>query len=206
VYFDPTNLEIHRAVARWFWDQEIHDWFGQHLHRLPPLDIRRYVIADRDKRAGRDWRQIVLNTHAQDRASCIVQDLETDPAYPTREDKARRFVELMGTSKGASRATYFRIRRRLEDEQRLVVEPVPPIQLRRRRPPGTLSQLELDSLEVPFPDRPEEETSPLDVPLREQFAQPIQGQAGGHTSPSPPVLDDTVAWEGQATQDEEEEK
>ena len=31
--------------------------------------------------ALRDWRQLVLKTHAQDRASCVVQDLEHDPAY-----------------------------------------------------------------------------------------------------------------------------
>jgi hypothetical protein len=205
LYFDPTNLEIHRAVARWYWDQEIHDWFGQHLHRLPPLDTRWYVIADRDKRAQRDWRQLLLKAHAQDRASCVVQDLERDPAYPTREDKARRFVEILGTAKGASRATYFRIRLRLEDEHRLVVEPVPPIQLRRTRPPGTPSLLELDSLEVPFPDQPEEETSPLDVPLREQFAQPIRGQAATPTSPPRPILDDSLPWEGRAGVQEEDE-
>ena len=38
LFHDPTNLEIHRAVARWYWDQEIHDWFGAHLNRLKPID------------------------------------------------------------------------------------------------------------------------------------------------------------------------
>ena len=55
LYFDPTNLEVHRAVARWYWDQQIHDYFGQHLSRLPPLDVRWYIHAYGDKLAGRDW-------------------------------------------------------------------------------------------------------------------------------------------------------
>lgn len=48
------------------------------------------------------------------RAVCIVPDLEGDPACPTREDKARRFTQLMGTAEGAPRATFFRLRLRLE--------------------------------------------------------------------------------------------
>ena len=206
LYFDPTNEEVHRAVARWYWDQEIHDWFGQHLRRLPPLDARWYVIAHQDKRSLRDWRQIVLKTHAASRASCVVQDLEQNPAYPTREDKARRFVELLGEGKGASRASYFRLRRRLEDAQQLVVEAVPPIPLRRTRPPGTPSLLELDAQEVPFPAQAEEETYPLDVPAREQFARPIRGDGAARTTPNRPALDDSVSWEGRPGRDEEGEE
>ena len=48
-------------MAKWFWDQEIHDWFGGHLFRLPPLDTRWYVMASNDKRAGRDWRRLILS-------------------------------------------------------------------------------------------------------------------------------------------------
>jgi len=205
LHADPTNLEIHRAVASWYWDQEIHDWFGQHLYRLPPLDTRWYVIADRDKRAGRDWRQIVLKSHAPDRASCVVQDLEGDPAYPTREDKARRVVELLGAAKGASRASYFRLRRRLEEEQRLVVADVVPIGLRHTRPPSAPSLLELESMEASLPAQPEEEPGPLDVSARGQFAQPIRGQALPQTPHRRPILDDTVSWETPARPDDEEE-
>src|SRR5262249_25083085 len=93
--FDPTNQEGPRAVARWFWDQEVHDWFGRHLHQLPGLEGRWYLTAEVDKRAGRDWRQIALATHAPDRATCVLQDLEADTACPTREEKAARFIELM---------------------------------------------------------------------------------------------------------------
>jgi hypothetical protein len=205
LYFDPTNLEIHRAVARWFWDQEIHDWFGRHCCRLPPLDARWYVIADADKRAGRDWRRIILTTRKLDRPSILVQDLETDPAYPTREDKARRFVESMANTKCASRATYFRLLHRLEVEQRLVVRPVPPIPLRRNRPPATPSLIELDSMAAAPPVAPDDEPHPLDVPAREQFEQPIRGDVSRDTPPRPVVLDDTVPWERLPEPDDSDE-
>jgi hypothetical protein len=204
-YLSPTNLEIHQDAAGWFWDQEIHDWFGQHLYRLPPLDTRWYVIADRDKRAGRDWRQIILKTHVPSPACCLVQDLEGDPAYPTRQDRARRFTELMGAAKPNSRATYFRLVGRLEEEGRLVVETVPPILLRLTRPPGTPSLLELESLEASRLYQPEEEPRPLDLPEREQFAQPVRGQAPPEPPPQPVVLDDSVAWERQQERDEDDE-
>jgi hypothetical protein len=205
LYFNPTNLEVHQAVARWFWDQEIHDWFGRHLTRLPSLDMRWYVHASNDKLAQRDWQQIILKTQVPARVCFVVQDLEHDPAYPTREDKARRFGEVIGKGNGGSRSTYHRILDRLRAGQLLEVEPLSPIRLRRTRPPGTLSVMELDSLEVPFPDQPEEDTSPLDVPTREQFAQPIQGQGGTRTTPQPMVLDDSLPWEGRASQDDDDE-
>ena len=153
LYFDPPNTEIHEAVSRWFWDQEIHDWFGQHLSRLQPLDCRWYLHADRDKTANRNWRQILLDTCGIDKISTTIQDLETDPAYPTREDKASRFVELMGTEKGASRASYFRIRKRLESEGKLTVEVVPPLRLFRRKP-SVPTPIELDAMAESPPSRP----------------------------------------------------
>ena len=203
LYFDPTNLEVHRAVAAWYWDQEIHDWFGRHLHRLPPLDSRWYVIADRDKRAGRDWRQIILTTHALDRASCVIQDLEGDSACPTREDKARRFLEILGNAKGASRASYFRLRRRMEEGQCLVPQVVPTIPLRRTSPPAIPSLLELESRETQ-PTQPEEEAQPLDVPAREEFVQPIRGGVVLPTAAPRPVLDDALPWERPANPEDEE--
>src|SRR5262249_27948467 len=45
LFFDPSNVEIHCYVARWYWDQQIHNWFGQHLRRLPSLEARSYVHA-----------------------------------------------------------------------------------------------------------------------------------------------------------------
>jgi hypothetical protein len=204
LYFDPTNQEIHRAAAQWYWDQEIHNWFGEHLSRLPPLDTRWYRQAFDDKRAGRKWQQVILTTRTLNRATCTVQDVERDDAYPTREEKVRRFVEVMGNTKGGSRASYFSLRKRLKKEQRLVVTIIPPIQLRHTRPPATPSILELDALEAPGEAPPEEDPSPLDVPLREAFSQPITGAGAAAAHPTHAVLDDSVAWEDPPEQDDEQ--
>lgn len=202
--FSPSNEEIHRAASAWFWDQTIHDWFGAHLHRLTALDARWYLIAHQDKQSGRDWRQILLRAHAPNRVTCIVQDLESDPAYPTREAKAQRFVELAG----ASRVTYFRLRRRLEEEQRLIPAVVSPIPLRRTKAPGKPSLLELESMEVPPADL-QEDANPLDVPVREQFAEPIRTSTASITPSGPrPFADDadTLAWEKTSHDDDGDEE
>lgn len=146
LHFDPPNQEIHREAANWFWDQEIHDWIGQHLTRLEPLDCRWYDHAYRYKQTHRDWRKLLLDTYGIAPISSTVQDLETDPAYPTRKDKERRFNELMGNERGASRASYFRIRARLEERGALTVEPMPTIPLFRRTPPGTPGPVELAAM------------------------------------------------------------
>jgi hypothetical protein len=207
LYFDPTNLEIHRAVARWYWDQEIHDWFGTHLSRLKPLDVRWYIDAADDKRCGRDWRQIILTTRSLDKVSCIVQDLETDPAHPTREDKAMAFRERLAGEKRSSERTYYRIRKRLEEDGRLVVQTVPPIRLTRLSRPATPTLLELDAMAAPPPPEPEPEPGPADLPAgtpapdtrRADFERPPRPQ------PRPPQLPgDTLAWERRASEEEDQ--
>jgi hypothetical protein len=211
LFFDPTNLEVHRDVANWFWDQEIHDWFGQHLHRLQPIDIRWYVIADRDKRAGRDWRQIILRARALDRASTVVQDLEVDPNCPTREDKARRFAEIMGPVRNeghgaaktaGSRATYFRLRKALVERGQLTYDVVPPIRLRHTTPPAVPSDVELAAM-ANSPAPPPEDVGPVDLPAHDAFQRPIRGDAREPRSAARPNADDTVAWDRPPTAEDE---
>src|SRR5262249_34165241 len=142
--------------------------------------------------------------HAPNKAACLVQDLETDAAYPTREDKARRFVELLGEARGASRASYFRLLSFLEKQGRLAVIDVPSITLWRRRPPGVPSLLELDAMAAPLPGEPEEEPRAVDLPAREGLARPISGQAPAQPSRARIVLDDSLPWEARHTDDEGE--
>lgn len=183
IYFDPTNLELHQAAATWFWDQEIHDYYGRHLYRLPPLDVRWYVHTYNDKRAGEDWRQLVLRDHAPQRGYCVVQELETDGAYPTREDKAKRFEALMSSTGGGSRASYFRIVKRLEEQQQLIPHKVDPIPLKNTTAPAIPSLIELVLMELGLPMPPEEEPAAENVPAREAFTAPITGTV----PPSPPT-------------------
>jgi hypothetical protein len=201
IYFDPTSLEIHRAAARWFWDQEIHDWVGQHLYGLHPIDARWYVHAAQDKRARRDWRRIFLTHYTQDLATTTIQDLEEDAAYPTREEKAQRYVELLAGEQGASRATYFRRREKLEAEGQLAAKAVAPIRLAHTQPPEGSSVVGIDSPGATPPAQPEEEPRPVDVPAREEFTQPIRGETPRPAAPHRTVLDDRLPWEGPPSQD-----
>jgi hypothetical protein len=195
LHFDPTNLEIHRAVARWFWDQAVHDWFGTHVCALPPLDTRWYVTAAEDRRGGRNWQQILLDTRALDRSITIVQAVEQDSAYPTREDKARRFLELMDGEEGASRASYYRLRRRLADEERLVVQTLAPIPLRRRKRPATPSRLELNAMEAPKVVGPVA-LKKLDLPVEDREILPLTGINTSTAPDWPKGSDDTLPGSG----------
>ena len=204
LYFDPSSLEIHQEAATWFWDQEVHDWFGEHLYRLHPLDMRWYVKdAWQDKKANRDWRRTMLKLHAREGLACIVQDLESDPAYPEPGDRKRRFEELVGNEKGASRSSYFRIQARLRKEGLLVPEIVPPIPLRHTRPPGTPSIAELEAMAAPLSAQPQEEHGPADLPDRDRFREPIRGTTAPPNAPRRMILDDNLPWEDLRRDDEE---
>jgi hypothetical protein len=192
LYFDPTPEEVHRAVVRWFDDQEVHDWFGRHLRQLPLVDMRMYMHAVQDKRAGRDWRRIAAATvFGKHGAEVLIRDLEVDPRYPTREAKAGRFVELMGDARGASRPTYFRKRAELEAAGRLVVPAIGPIRVRGARPSAAPPAPDAEATGPP-PDVPEVQSRPTDVSARETFTEPIRGQTPGTISPPSMQLDDRL--------------
>ncbi len=143
VYFDPPALEIHRYVATWFNDQEVFDWFGDHLHLIAGLDCRLYGKALQDRSAGIDWRRAILETHCHDAVTKIVQDLEADPACKTVSDRTKKFKELTKQS----RATYFRVKAALEEKGQLCpIRPleVPRIDLTANKPPTVGSDKEKD--------------------------------------------------------------
>jgi hypothetical protein len=205
--FDPTSDEVYRAAAGWFWDQEVFGWFGQHLHRLKPLDFRWLGRADADKRVGRDWRRLALDGYGLDPLSCIVQDVEADAAYTTRDSKVDRFLELTRGMRGSSRANYYRRRQQLETEGRLIVQAVPVIPLKRTKRPMPPTQSELDALLTAAPPaEPAEETAPPDLPAREQFEQrPVRGDVPRDTTPRPIILDDLLPGERPPERDDDGE-
>jgi hypothetical protein len=191
VDFCPTNYGLHAYAARWFWDQGVHDWIGRHLDRLHPIDLRCYLQAYSDKLAGRDWANLLLKAYALDPEEVVVQDLEQDPAYPTRRDKARRFAEIMAGRKGGSRANYYIILRRLRRPKRLEPDTVGPIPVRGKRPPNPVGV-----------EEPHQQAA--DLPQRDAFAPPITGQSELNPQPPRAVADDRVGWERSPSADEEE--
>jgi hypothetical protein len=55
VFFESTPQEIHWQVAKWFWGQEVFDWFAEYLHLIPEPSMRHYVRAAELKEARLDW-------------------------------------------------------------------------------------------------------------------------------------------------------
>lgn len=60
VFFEPSALEVHLNAGGWFWDQEIFDFVGPHLHLVEKPSLRTYVLASERKRAGLGWQTAVL--------------------------------------------------------------------------------------------------------------------------------------------------
>jgi hypothetical protein len=60
-YFDPTPLDVHVRTSVWFWDQEVFDFFGAHLHLIERPTMRLYRAAWELKQAGMDWRGQILS-------------------------------------------------------------------------------------------------------------------------------------------------
>lgn len=186
LYFDPNNEEIHRAVSRWYWEQDIHDWIGARLARFQPLDARAYIHAANDKLGCRDWRRLFMEANAIDNSECLVQDLETDAALPAIKDKVRRFGEILG-SEGGSRANYFNVKKRLKKRGKLLVEPTVAVITLPRAGKRPARHIALADAGPPAPPA-------ADLPAREAFVRPISGVKGAGQPPCSPA-DDSVGWE-----------
>lgn len=119
IHFNPSALEVHRRAAEWFWDQEIFDVVGEHLHLIKQPSMRLYELAWNAKRAGLDWRQDVLSRCLSGK-ELLVAMLKADPAFRTEEDRVRAFI----ARGGGARATYFNVARRIRQS-----ESVPSIRL-----------------------------------------------------------------------------
>jgi hypothetical protein len=102
VRFEPTPQEVHERTAHWFWDQEIYDFLGEHLHLLSAPSMRHYITAWEEKQAGLDWRHFLLARFLSGPA-LLVARLKADPAYPTEEARVQAFI----AAGAGCRATYF---------------------------------------------------------------------------------------------------
>lgn len=110
VYFDPPPLEVHKNAALWFWDQEVFDYLGEHLHTIEAtkLSARAYVKAYERKPKG-DWKEFLARRYFVQSAEQWVIALQSDPKYRTAQEKVEEFIKRTGLS----RATYFNIKKTL---------------------------------------------------------------------------------------------
>ena len=102
IVFQPTALEVHQEAAGWFWDQQIFDFVADHLHLIRQPSLRHYVAAWELKRAGLDWRSLVLGRCLSGKLLLVAQ-LKAHAAFPSEEARSQAFR----AAGGGCRATYF---------------------------------------------------------------------------------------------------
>jgi len=113
IRFEPSASEVHREVRCWFSDDEIYEWFGQHLSLVVKPSMRQYVRAAELKAAGLDWRSMLLQETLPATTS-LVAKLKSDGRLSTESERVQEFVRLGG----GCRATYFNHAKRLRGQMR----------------------------------------------------------------------------------------
>ena len=113
VYFDPTPLEIHKNTALWFWDQEIFDFVGEHLHIIDPdkLSSRTYIKAHERKAKG-DWKEFIARRYFTQSGEQWVHALESNPKYTSVDERVDEFIRRTGLG----RSTYFNFKKALKSD------------------------------------------------------------------------------------------
>ncbi len=108
--FAPTAEEVHREAGRWFRDEAVYQWFGEHLHLIREPSLRLYVRAAMLKNARMDW-TAVLPIRCPNPKERLVAELQADERYPSQEARAREF----SARGGGCRRTYFNYAKRLRN-------------------------------------------------------------------------------------------
>ncbi|MEI8372583.1 MAG: hypothetical protein WCJ35_07090 [Planctomycetota bacterium] len=131
IYFDPPPAEVHRNSASWYWDQEIHNYIGQHLNLIDcdKLSARTYVKAYERRQKG-DWQEFLARRYFSQAAEQWVVALENDPRYRTVAQKVEEFQRRTGFQ----RATYYNAKRQLRADGQLETTRVPRYVLNTRPP------------------------------------------------------------------------
>lgn len=109
VVFQPDAFEVHREAARWFWNQDVFTFVGDHLHLIKRPSLRNYLLADELMAARLDWRGGVLSRCLSGTA-LLVAKLKADPMFNSEKERVNAFIK----SGGGCRATYFNHARHLE--------------------------------------------------------------------------------------------
>lgn len=109
--FEPSACEVHKQVKVWFDDKEILGFFEKHLNDIHEPSMRTYIVARDLKRAGMDW-QFHLQKHW---GKAIEPELAMLKLRKMKGVAEEEKVKLFTKWCGASRATYFRMKKELAD-------------------------------------------------------------------------------------------
>jgi hypothetical protein len=96
LFFEPDAAEMHRFVHRWFRDEEIHTFIGEHLAEISRHSFRYYVNAATHKRLGLDWKSALLESWTNEpvhgnATEMLVRRLLADATFKTDEDRIKVF-------------------------------------------------------------------------------------------------------------------
>ena len=117
INFRPSVLEVHREIAQagWFDDEEVFTFIGQNLFLITEPSFRFYQIARDHKRAGLDWKSLVLRTIEAntDPKMILVARLLADAQYEGLSTPETAREQGFKDAVGGSRATYHRVKAEL---------------------------------------------------------------------------------------------
>lgn len=108
IRFDPTPDEVHRKTGDWFRDDEVYAWFGDHLRYFPQISMRDYVKCNELKQAGFPWREMMLS-HVPKHVRAMIEILENQ-GFGSEQHRVEAFCQQTG----ASRATYFNTKKKVQ--------------------------------------------------------------------------------------------
>jgi hypothetical protein len=113
IQFEPSAESIHAEVACWFKDGEIYDCIGRHLGLIGRRhSMRWYVQATEWRRAGLDWRDLLIRSWDFDLDHALALRLLED-ATLTMQERAKRFSTAAVGGKSERRFYYIYKRLRL---------------------------------------------------------------------------------------------
>lgn len=121
--FDPTNEEVVRYVAEWFWDQIVFDYATSNLHLIDNLSARMFVRAwERRVKQDENW---INEFPLLSGVDAIVQQVCNDQNLTTAVDRVKEYERIAKLNDlPASRATFMRHQKELRE--RGMLSPCPP--------------------------------------------------------------------------------
>ena len=120
--------------SQWYWDQEVFDFFGDHLHLIDPekLSVRAYVKAYERKPKG-DWKEFITRRYFTQSGEQWVLALESNPKFGSVDERVAAFVKHTGLG----RSTDLHLQEAIEGRRTVAGHYVPRLTL--TGPPEALS-------------------------------------------------------------------
>lgn len=119
IRFQPgaMNLHVQVAIGGWFDDNEVFREIGKYLYLMVHPSFRFYVVARANKRAGLDWKDILLRqlvSDPDDSKLVLAAKIMNDPSHKTPKEQEEAF---MAHQDGGAQATWFRKKREIKEKR-----------------------------------------------------------------------------------------